>query len=337
MEEVDGVLDLGGEDRNQASRRLPSPVCLVGRVFSDKPVNSFALMDVMIKAFRVNGSLTVRDWGNGLLIFMFDLEEDRRWVLRNQPWHFDNALFAIKPLSGREQPSAVTFSTSAFWIRVLGKVDIVFVEDVHDSDSGNGAGNVISSGSGSGIVNTAVEHVHACSAYMGASLELVYASNPVSVTTGSALETTSRINYTPTHDIPPYPFVPTPVINTHPLSSSSRDVEFTVPIDRVFTTLKSHLSDISFLADNLNQARSITLHNAIPQPSYTLPNSVIRTSSLILQTTTLTTLATIESEGAVHTNSFAEDPSIIRNVVNTGMGVSSGLKKFCWKRAARLK
>lgn len=75
------VLDLGS---GPATTR---PVCLVGKLCSQKVVNVFALMEVMKKAFRSKGKLSVRDWGSGLLIFTFELEEDRLWVLRNQPWH----------------------------------------------------------------------------------------------------------------------------------------------------------------------------------------------------------------------------------------------------------
>lgn len=73
----------------------------------------------MIKAFRPKGKLTSREWGNGLLLFSFELAEDREWVIRNQPWHFDGHLFAIRALDGNEQPSSVSLSTISMWVRVL--------------------------------------------------------------------------------------------------------------------------------------------------------------------------------------------------------------------------
>ncbi|KAL8541281.1 hypothetical protein ACS0TY_002504 [Phlomoides rotata] len=103
--EDEEVLELGNGGTGLARRLCAELVCLVGRICTEKSVNSFALMDVLIKAFHAKGKLSARDWGHGLLIFNFELKEDRDWVLRNQPWHFDNALFAIKPLSGKEQPS----------------------------------------------------------------------------------------------------------------------------------------------------------------------------------------------------------------------------------------
>ncbi|KAL8514137.1 hypothetical protein ACS0TY_013313 [Phlomoides rotata] len=77
------------------------------------------MMDVMTKGFRPKGKLTSRDWGNGLLLFSFELSEDRDWVLRNQPWHFDGALFVIKSLDGTEQPSTIRISNASFWTRVF--------------------------------------------------------------------------------------------------------------------------------------------------------------------------------------------------------------------------
>ncbi|KAL8529777.1 hypothetical protein ACS0TY_007001 [Phlomoides rotata] len=112
------ILDLGNSRADSVRRLCSEPVCLVGKICTDKTVNSFALMEVMIKAIRAKGKLSARDWGHGLLIFLFELMEDRDWVIRNQSWHFDNALFAIKPLSGREQPSTISVTLASFWIRV---------------------------------------------------------------------------------------------------------------------------------------------------------------------------------------------------------------------------
>ncbi|KAL8462459.1 hypothetical protein ACS0TY_033473 [Phlomoides rotata] len=76
-EEEEDVLELGGESVNSISGRGAIPVNLVGNLCSEKPKNTYALIDVMIKAFKAKGNLTARDWGNGTLIFSFKLEEDR--------------------------------------------------------------------------------------------------------------------------------------------------------------------------------------------------------------------------------------------------------------------
>lgn len=50
-------------------------------------------------------------------LFSFENSEDRDWVCRNQPWHFDSHLFAVKMLNGLEQPSAIRITTVPLWVR----------------------------------------------------------------------------------------------------------------------------------------------------------------------------------------------------------------------------
>ncbi|KAL8478211.1 hypothetical protein ACS0TY_030198 [Phlomoides rotata] len=71
-----------------------------------------------VKAFRVKGKVTAREWGKKLLIFTFGSTSDREWVLQNQPWQFDGNLFAITPLNGAEQPSTVVVARASFLARI---------------------------------------------------------------------------------------------------------------------------------------------------------------------------------------------------------------------------
>ncbi|KAL8543244.1 hypothetical protein ACS0TY_003962 [Phlomoides rotata] len=104
--EEEDILDLGEVLGVRVDAGTRSPVCLVGRLFSEKGYNVFALLNVMTKVFRVKGKLSGRDWR----------ADDCAWVLRNQPWHFDGHLFAIRDLSGREQPSHVSVTATSFWV-----------------------------------------------------------------------------------------------------------------------------------------------------------------------------------------------------------------------------
>lgn len=93
-------------------------MCLEAKLILGKALNLFALIEVMTKAFRPKKKLTVRDWGNGLIMFSFECDDDRQWVCKNQPCHFDGSLFAIRLLSGKEQSSSMKISTALFWVRV---------------------------------------------------------------------------------------------------------------------------------------------------------------------------------------------------------------------------
>ncbi|KAL8462078.1 hypothetical protein ACS0TY_033235 [Phlomoides rotata] len=113
----DDVLDMGSS-AGIGSVGPIAPICLVGKLLTEKNINQFALLDVMSKTFRPKGKLTARAWGKGLVLFSFEHSEDRAWVCRNQPWHFEGWLFLIKPFSGAEQPSSIQLSMASFWVRV---------------------------------------------------------------------------------------------------------------------------------------------------------------------------------------------------------------------------
>ncbi|KAL8515024.1 hypothetical protein ACS0TY_013928 [Phlomoides rotata] len=86
---------------------ISTPIWLGGRLCTNKPFNVYALIDVMLKDFRVKGKVIALEWGL----------DDRDWVINNQPWHFDGNLFAIAPLTGSEQPVTVKISRASFWER----------------------------------------------------------------------------------------------------------------------------------------------------------------------------------------------------------------------------
>ncbi|KAL8473699.1 hypothetical protein ACS0TY_030517 [Phlomoides rotata] len=109
------VLDLGEVEGSIQENRIS--FCLAGKLFTERSYNTFALMDVMLKAFKSRTKVAAREWGNKLLIFTFSDEKDRDWVIRNQPWHFDGHLFVVRALDGSEQPSSVILSKASFWTR----------------------------------------------------------------------------------------------------------------------------------------------------------------------------------------------------------------------------
>lgn len=90
---------------------------LVGRLCADKQPNGFFLIDVMKKAWSSRKNVTAREWKKNFFVFGFENAADRDWVLSQQPWHFDNYLFAVAPLDGSQQPSNVSISRCSFWLR----------------------------------------------------------------------------------------------------------------------------------------------------------------------------------------------------------------------------
>ncbi|KAL8517859.1 hypothetical protein ACS0TY_009244 [Phlomoides rotata] len=115
VDSINEVLDLGTIEGSIREGR--GSFCLAGKLCTDRPFSMFALMDVMLKAFKSREKVIAREWGNKLLIFTFGVEKDRDWVIRNQPWHFDGNLFVVKSLDGSEQPSTFTILRASLWAR----------------------------------------------------------------------------------------------------------------------------------------------------------------------------------------------------------------------------
>lgn len=89
----------------------------VSKIWKERVANTFAVINIMTKSLRPKQKLLARDWGNGMILFSFDSTTDREWVLRNQPWHFNDTLFAIKPFISFEWPSSIQITTTSFWVR----------------------------------------------------------------------------------------------------------------------------------------------------------------------------------------------------------------------------
>lgn len=92
--------------------------CLVGKLFSDKSANSFAIMEVMKKAWKAKKGLEAREWTHNLFLFSFKDNSELKWVVKNQPWHFEGNLFLIRPLENSEQPSKILITEAQLWLRV---------------------------------------------------------------------------------------------------------------------------------------------------------------------------------------------------------------------------
>lgn len=76
-------MDLGDLIGFTMPKQRSGPVCLAGKLLSDKKFNTFAFIDMMSKVFRPKGKLMGRDWGNGMLMFSFENGVDIDWVLKN--------------------------------------------------------------------------------------------------------------------------------------------------------------------------------------------------------------------------------------------------------------
>lgn len=116
-EELD-ILDLDQIEGPPVERAQHLSKCLVGKLLSDKAVNSYAIMDVMKRAWKAKKGMDAREWTNNLFLFKFEDPTEMNWVIKNQPWHFEGHLFTIRQLRDKEQPSSISINEAHLWVRI---------------------------------------------------------------------------------------------------------------------------------------------------------------------------------------------------------------------------
>lgn len=116
-EELD-ILDLDQIEGPPVEGTQHLSKCIVGKLLSDKYANSFAIMDVMKKAWKAKNGLDAREWTNNLFLFKFEDPAEMHWVIKNQPWHFEGHLFTIRQLRDKEQPSSISINEAHLWVRI---------------------------------------------------------------------------------------------------------------------------------------------------------------------------------------------------------------------------
>ncbi|KAK6133954.1 hypothetical protein DH2020_032303 [Rehmannia glutinosa] len=93
-------------------------LCLVGKLWTTKSFNAFALLDTMKKIWKPVKGMTAREIETNLFSFQFNHHKDIDRILSMEPWHFDKHLLMLQRIEGNIQPSAVSFDSTPFWVRL---------------------------------------------------------------------------------------------------------------------------------------------------------------------------------------------------------------------------
>lgn len=93
-------------------------LCLVGRVLTEKNVNTRAMKTKIADVWRPTMGLNVKELENGLFLFQFYRKEDMKWVLKGGPWSFDNAMLALEQVAAGENPAKVKPWFINIWIQL---------------------------------------------------------------------------------------------------------------------------------------------------------------------------------------------------------------------------
>ncbi|XP_019167834.1 PREDICTED: uncharacterized protein LOC109163540 [Ipomoea nil] len=128
---VDNTADITLEDEDLGVRFEEEPTggidhtvqnqtwSIVGRLLTDRPIRTEMMKRVLASVWRPLMGIEVVDVQPNLFLFTFFDEPDRRCVLEEGPWAFENATLLCQPLHGNDNPTQVALNTVDLWVQVF--------------------------------------------------------------------------------------------------------------------------------------------------------------------------------------------------------------------------
>lgn len=110
------VIDLVDDSEEVVDEKLS--LRLVGRLFTEKPVNFEALKRTMSLVWSLREGVVIRPIESNLFLFQFFHWKDREKVLNGRPWCFEQRLLILQEIDVDAQPSSLALKSSPFWIRL---------------------------------------------------------------------------------------------------------------------------------------------------------------------------------------------------------------------------
>lgn len=141
MEEEDEEEPINIPDEQEVNDNTVS-LCLLGKVWTNRPYNMYGLFETMKKLWCPTKGLICRDMGANLISFQFHSRRDLERVLAMEPWHFNKHVLVLNTISSNTQPSQMQFNKTPFWIRVY-DVPIIGRKETILTQIGNRFGEVL--------------------------------------------------------------------------------------------------------------------------------------------------------------------------------------------------
>ncbi|KAL8507358.1 hypothetical protein ACS0TY_018053 [Phlomoides rotata] len=111
-EDVVIIEELGAESEQKV------PLCLIGKVLTEKNFNAFGFLEAMKRAMSPTKGFTAKEIGPNLFSFQFKSHRDLLEVKKREPWHFEKHLVLLKEITEEEQPSTIALHTIGIWVRL---------------------------------------------------------------------------------------------------------------------------------------------------------------------------------------------------------------------------
>ncbi|KAL0007353.1 hypothetical protein SO802_008855 [Lithocarpus litseifolius] len=116
-EEERGVLAV--ESHDVAVSKLQAKFSILFKLQTNKDFNKDAFKSTCANLWRASHGVNIKEVGQNLFLAIFVSEEHLEVVFDKGPWSFDKKLILMKRFSGDVSPAKVTFTHSAFWIRIF--------------------------------------------------------------------------------------------------------------------------------------------------------------------------------------------------------------------------
>lgn len=109
--EVD--LPYGEEDTTEVDSFM-----LVGTLITEKTVKFSYMKETLAKVWRPGKGMVAKEFSTNLYIFYFFHEKDRRRVLDDGPWTYEQNLLVLRKLEHGESPFNMDLTKAEFWVQI---------------------------------------------------------------------------------------------------------------------------------------------------------------------------------------------------------------------------
>lgn len=102
-----------GEDETEELRTKGSK-CLIGRLGVAKKIHKEAFKAILVRIWRLLGSVFFKEIQENLWLFEFSDDNDKRRVLEGRPWSYDRTLLILNEFDGKTPRLEWIFPTHQF-------------------------------------------------------------------------------------------------------------------------------------------------------------------------------------------------------------------------------